>query len=77
MDSLTRILGSIFRPPPMPPIEVPLWLRATPGARKTIAEAFVAAYARGVMEGFAAGVVVMVVLIVLVLIRRSVPQAGR
>ena len=46
----------LFKPPPIPPIELPLPARIVPGVRSTIAKAFELAYYRGVYDGLVAGV---------------------
>ena len=53
-----HLIDLLFKPPPMPPIELPLPARLVPGVRTTIARAFELAYYRGVYDGFVAGVLV-------------------
>lgn len=55
MGHLFRLL---FRPPPMPPIELPLPARIIPGVKVAIGQAFELAYYRGVYDGLLAGVLV-------------------
>ena len=64
----------LFKPPPMPPIELPLPARLVPGVRATIARAFELAYFRGVYDGFVAGV--LVALLLLPPIRSRVPRGN-
>jgi hypothetical protein len=65
-----QLIDLFFKPPPMPPIELPLPARLVPGRRATIARAFDLAYHRGVCDGFVAGV--LVTLLFLPLIRSRV-----
>ena len=51
-----NLIDLLFKPPPIPPIELPLPARLVPGVRMTIAKAFELAYYRGVYDGFLAGV---------------------
>jgi hypothetical protein len=53
-----HLLELLFKPPPIPPIELPLPARVVPGIRTTIEKAFVLAYHRGVYDGFVAGVLI-------------------
>jgi hypothetical protein len=53
-----HLIDLLFKPPPMPPIELPLSARLVPGVRMTIVKAFELAYYRGVYDGVVAGVLV-------------------
>ena len=53
-----HLIDLLFKPPSMPPIELPLPARLVPGVRTTIARAFELAYYRGVYDGVVAGVLV-------------------
>jgi hypothetical protein len=53
-----HLIDLLFKPPPIPPIELPLPARMLPGVRQTIVKAFEIAYYRGVYDGFVAGVLV-------------------
>lgn len=50
------IISLLFRPPPIPQIDIPVAARLLPGVKSTIAQAFELAYYRGVYDGLVAGV---------------------
>ena len=51
-----HLIDLLFKPPPLPPIELSLPARLVPGIRTSIVKAFELAYYRGVYDGFVAGV---------------------
>ena len=53
---MQHLFDFLFTPPPMPPIDLPMAARLIPGAKVAIAQAFSAAYYRGLYDGAIAGV---------------------
>jgi hypothetical protein len=58
-----HLISLLFRPPPMPPIELPLPAKVIPGVKMAIGKAFELAYYRGVYDGFLAGVLITLLLL--------------
>lgn len=56
------VIGKLFEPPEMPPIRLPLPARMVPAVKATIQQAFELAYHRGVLDGFFAGCLLVLVL---------------
>ena len=52
-----------FKPPEMPPINLPLPASLIPGTKNALLEIYKAVYERGVFDGFIAGVLVAVLVI--------------
>jgi hypothetical protein len=52
------VISLLFKPPPIPQIELPLPARVLPGVKATISQAFELAYYRGVYDGLVAGVLI-------------------
>jgi hypothetical protein len=51
-----HLLDLLFKPPPMPLIELPYPAKLIPGVKMAIGKAFELAYYRGVYDGLLAGV---------------------
>lgn len=73
---METLIERIFPAPVMPPLDLPMATRIVPAVKIAIAQAFKLAYYRGVMDGFLAGG--MLVLAIVIAVRSSArPRQSR
>jgi hypothetical protein len=53
-----HLITLLFRPPTVPPIELPMPAKLIPGVKIAIGKAFELAYYRGVYDGLIAGAII-------------------
>lgn len=61
---MIRWIDFLFKPPDMPPIDYPFAARLAPGFLESVENAFRLAYHRGVFDGFVAGVLLSLLMVV-------------